>query len=222
MKTITPPRVHPSLTGGVSVPLFAILLILTVFLPGLSQSAEIPRAALQHKHILIREARFVCGMNAPVATFAGQIHQESQWRSDAVSPVGAQGLGQFMPQTSTWLPQVDPQSGSPMPFSPGWAIRALIVYDDWLLARVKGRTLCDRWFKTLCAYNGGLAWVYRDERLATQMGRDASTWSGIEGVNAGRSATNFRENRQYPLRIIERWQGLYVTAGWGTGVCHVD
>ena len=52
----------------------------------------IPTQAERYRALLIREARVVWGMDAPVATFAAQIHQESMWRADAVSRAGAQGL----------------------------------------------------------------------------------------------------------------------------------
>jgi soluble lytic murein transglycosylase-like protein len=67
-------------------------------------------------------------------TFAAQLHQESGWRPDAVSPVGAQGLAQFMPATADWISQLMPGLNSREPFNPAWAIRALVSYDRWLWA----------------------------------------------------------------------------------------
>lgn len=46
-------------------------------------AAQVPTAALRYRADLIRSSRSVWGMDAPVATFAGQIHQESQWRANA-------------------------------------------------------------------------------------------------------------------------------------------
>ena len=63
----------------------------------------IPRAAQQYRAQLIREARAVWGLSAPVSVFAAQIHTESWWRNDTVSSVGAQGLAQFMPVSYTHL-----------------------------------------------------------------------------------------------------------------------
>jgi len=48
------------------------------------------------------------GLEAPVALFAAQVHQESGWREDARSPVGALGLAQFMPGTAAWIAQLYP------------------------------------------------------------------------------------------------------------------
>lgn len=182
-------------------------------------AASIPRAAATHRATLIRAARVEWGMEAPVATFAAQVHQESCWREDARSAVGAQGLAQFMPSTARWLPEVAPQTGEPAPWSPGWSLRALVAYDRWLWARVPGEG-CNRMALALSAYNGGLGWVRRDSRLAEAQGLDRATWWGsVETVNAGRSASAWRENRGYPRRILRVLEPIYEAAGWGLGVC---
>ncbi len=83
---------------------------------------SIPQRAQQHRALLTREARMAWGLDAPVATFAAQIHQESLWRDDARSHAGAQGLAQFMPTTSRWLPEVAPETGEPL------AVFAVLVH----------------------------------------------------------------------------------------------
>lgn len=179
----------------------------------------IPNAAPHYKALLVGNARAGMGFEAPIALLAAQIHQESRWNERAVSPVGAQGLAQFMPATARWLPEVAPETGDPMPFNPAWAIRALVAYDGWLLARIKNAaSRHDLWAFTLCAYNGGLGWVNRDRAKGGREGKNpARYWGEIEYVNAGRSAANFRENREYPRRIFQL-QELYEAAGWGRGV----
>ncbi len=182
----------------------------------------IPPQANQHRSLLTREARMVWGLDAPVATFAGQIHQESRWDERAVSRAGAQGLAQFMPSTSRWLPRVAPKTGEPLPFSPSWSIRAMISYDRWLWKRVKAASNCDRWSMTLSAYNGGLGWLERDQAQTRLAHMNPLLWSHVALHNAGRSAANIRENRAYPSRILGRWTELYRAAGWGTGGCDVE
>ncbi len=186
----------------------------------LAQAAEIPREALAHRSTLVRAARAEWGLGAPVAVMAAQVHQESRWRADAVSPVGAQGLAQFMPATARWLPEVAPQTGTPEPWNPGWALRALAAYDLWLWRRVEAADDCNRWALTLSAYNGGLGWVRRDAALARAHGLDPLRWWGqVEAVNAGRGPAAWRENRTYPRRIMLHLTPLYAAAGWGQGVC---
>lgn len=185
-----------------------------------ANAQEIPRAAHQYRSTLIRCARAEWGLNAPVATFAAQVHQESLWRTDARSQAGAQGLAQFMPATSAWLPEVAPHTGEPAPYNPGWALRAMVAYDLWLWQRITAVTECHRMAMTLSAYNGGLGWLNRDKRLAEASGLDpARWWDHVETVNAGRAAWAIRENRGYPRRILLTLSPVYEAAGWGRGVC---
>lgn len=188
------------------------------------KAADLPVGANQHKRTLVREARALMGMNPPIATMAAQLHQESGWRSNALSPVGARGMAQFMPATASWIATVDPslkaRPGTWGVMQPAWDIRALVVYDRWLLQRVKGRTPCEQWAFALSAYNGGLGWVIRDKRLASAKGADPLVWFGsVEAVNAGRSKAAWTENRGYPQRILKRHEPRYIAAGFGAGVC---
>lgn len=183
---------------------------------------SIPRDAEQYRRILVRAAHAEWGLNAPVATFAAQVHQESAWRANAKSHAGAQGLAQFMPGTSAWMADLYPASlGDNQPYNPGWALRAMVTYDRWLYARNQAASSeCDRWAFVLASYNGGLVWVIRDRKLASAKGADQLAWfDSVERHNAGRSTANFRENRGYPRAILLRWERLYVNAGWGSGVC---
>ena len=82
-----------------------------VLLLSKADAAELPQGALKHRADLTRNARAVLGLDAPVATFASQVHQESRWRPDAVSSVGAQGIAQFMPGTDSVTLWVAAQRG---------------------------------------------------------------------------------------------------------------
>lgn len=183
-----------------------------------ARAAQPPRDSLQYRSEVIRTARAEWGLSAPVADFAAQLHQESHWRPGAVSPVGAQGLAQFMPATAEWISALMPVLASREPFNPSWAIRALVSYDRWLWQRISVDHPCERMAMTLSAYNGGLGWVNRDRRLATRNGLDADTWFGAtEQVNAGRSAAAWRENRHYPRRILHELAPRYLS--WGGSNC---
>lgn len=183
--------------------------------------AEIPADAEHYRRDLTRIAQAEWGLDAPVATFAAQIHQESRWKFDAKSPVGAQGLGQVMPTTATWLAELFPKAlGKVEPYNSAWSMQALVSYDRWLANRIQARTPCDQGAMMLSSYNGGLGWVIRDRKLASAKGADPLTWfESVERYNAGRSAANFRENRNYPRLILLRWERLYEDAGWGKGIC---
>lgn len=197
-----------------------ILLVAFGFAVSLSpaNAAEPPAAAKPYRAEVIRNARAVWGMDAPVADFAGQFQQESGWNPAARSPVGAQGMAQFMPSTADWISHQFPELREREPFNPSWAIRALVQYDQWLWQRVSGRDNCQRMAFALSAYNGGLGWVNRDKKLATQRGLDAGVWfDAVATVNAGRSAANWRENRGYPQRILYQNAPRYLS--WGGANC---
>ncbi|EIN0892383.1 transglycosylase SLT domain-containing protein [Salmonella enterica] len=183
-----------------------------------ANAAEPPLAALKYRNDVIRSARVDWGLNAPVADFAAQLHQESGWNPAARSPVGAQGLAQFMPSTADWIAGQMPHLASREPYNPGWAIRALVSYDRWLWQRVAVPDGCESMAMTLSAYNGGLGWVSRDRRLARSRGLDDARWFGaVETVNAGRSVANWRENRRYPQRILHELAPRYLS--WGGSNC---
>jgi soluble lytic murein transglycosylase-like protein len=197
------------------------LLILVIGLACLpAWAVEIPREAARYQRDLTRNARQVWGLSAPVATFAAQIHQESRWRANAESPVGALGLAQFMPATAKWISGAYPQLSGGQPFNPVWALRALVTYDRHLWERIRAAGACERMAMTLSAYNGGLGWVWRDQKLAAAQGADSARWFGqVERFNAGRSAAAFRENRDYPRLILTAHEPRYIAAGWGQGSC---
>ncbi|EDR5775225.1 transglycosylase SLT domain-containing protein [Salmonella enterica subsp. enterica serovar Kokomlemle] len=194
------------------------LAVVFICIPSDSNATEPPLAALKYRSDVIRSARVDWGLNAPVADFAAQLHQESGWNPAARSPVGAQGLAQFMPSTADWIAGLMPHLAAREPWNPGWAIRALVSYDRWLWQRVAVPDGCERMAMTLSAYNGGLGWVSRDRRLARSRGLDDARWFGaVETVNAGRSAANWRENRHYPQRILHTLAPRYLS--WGGANC---
>ncbi|HAT1683672.1 TPA: transglycosylase SLT domain-containing protein [Klebsiella oxytoca] len=198
-----------------------IFLVFAAAFAGISSTAhaaEPPSAALRYRSDVIRAARVDWGMNAPVADFAAQFHQESGWNPSARSPVGAQGLAQFMPSTADWIAGVFPALSSREPYNPAWAIRALVSYDRWLWQRVAVPDGCERMAMTLSAYNGGQGWVNRDRALARARGLNDARWFGaVETVNAGRSPAAWRENRHYPQRILHTLAPRY--RSWGGASC---
>lgn len=176
---------------------------------------QIPTAANRYKLTLKREAQRVWGIEAPVATFAAQVHQESRWRVDARSPVGALGLAQFMPATATWistLPGSELQGAHTA--NATWSLRALVTYNLWLHARVRAADGCERMAYTLSAYNGGLGWVYKRQARSSQPGLCLGKTCAI---NPGIHPANQVENEHYPRLILLRYEPLY--ASWGPGSC---
>lgn len=203
---------------------FILLCVMAIFIASCSFEAaaqSVPQAATKYRADLTRTAHSQWGLDAPVATFAAQIHQESGWNPQAVSRVGAAGMSQFMPATARWWCQINGLSDADcQPNNPTWALRALVGYDKWLHDRVAAVDGCNRMAFALSAYNGGLGWVQRDKALAKNNRLNPTLWfDQVERVNAGRSAANWRENRDYPRRILHRLEPAYKAAGWGRGSC---
>ncbi len=180
-------------------------------------SAQVPPAAARYRADLLRAAHAQWGLDAPVATFAAQVHQESGWNPLAVSRVGAAGLAQFMPATAAWwcqrghLSQADCQ-----PTNPTWALRALVGYDRYLFVRAPERfNTRDRFWVALRAYNGGLG-HWQLEAKAT--GLPDPSRAQVDGAcgRARRAPVHCPENLGYPQRILHKLQPLY--ASWGIGV----
>lgn len=183
--------------------------------------AQIPSAANQYKRELTRVVQQEYGLQGNVALHAAQIHQESAWRADATSWVGAQGLSQFMPTTAEWIVEVYPDLGKAAPYTPSWAFRAQARYNKWLYNRVKGNTECDKWWFTLRSYNGGLGHIQAESRNAVDP-LDRHSVDEQCGT-ARRSVTHCKENLGYPDRIINLLEPRYLQAAWlGSPTCPIE
>ena len=177
-------------------------------------ATPVPRAALPYRADLIRTARSVWGMDAPIAAFAAQIAQESGWRADVVSRVGAQGLSQFMPATTKWIAGLDAELRDAQPFNPAWAMRAMVVYDQWLYQRAPAHYAPrDRMWVSLRGYNGGLG-HWQQEAARTGVAQPTREQVDAACGKARRAAAHCPENLGYPHRILDVLQPVY--ASWGT------
>lgn len=178
--------------------------------------AQVPQAAQPYRALLVRSAHMAWGLDAPVAVLAAQVHQESNWRADAISHVGAQGLAQFMPATATWIAGIDPALAARQPYNPSWALRALVTYDRWLYTRTPSHyTPKDRMWVALRGYNGGLG-HWQAEAAATGAVQPMRAQVDMACGWAKRAALHCRENLHYPHRILLGLQPRYVQ--WGPGL----
>lgn len=197
---------------------FSLSLLIVAVLAGCvaEVAAAVPQESVRYQRDLTREARAAWGLGAPIATFAGQIHQESHWRADAHSKYAA-GLAQFTPDTTRWIAGAYPATlASGDALNPQWAMRALVVYDQRLWAGLSAASACDRMAMALAGYNGGPGWITREQRATVAAGGDGKRWFDQVENHCLRSAESCRENRSYPRLILLKHQLLY--AAWGAGV----
>jgi soluble lytic murein transglycosylase-like protein len=195
---------------GVALGGLATLLLLEPLACGASGAEAIPRAALKWRSTIVREVRYWWGMAEPRDTFAGQLHQESRYNEAARSPVGAQGLAQFMPSTAAWIAALYPADLQPAnALDAHWAIRACVKYDRWIYDRFLGAAdRQEHWGMALAGYNAGSGWIAKERKLAP----DPSRWYGSTENICLRSASACAESRGYARNIWFRWRPLY--PGW--------
>lgn len=179
----------------------------------------LPANAKRYRRDLIRAVHRTWGLDGPITLHAAQVHQESLWQAKADSPVGAQGIAQFMPSTSEWIAQIYPDLGEAAPYSPAWALQAQARYNRHIYERIKpraGETIppCDRLAMMLSGYNGGPGWLSRDRRLAAEQGANPDRWWDHVEHHTNRADWAREENRAYPRRIIREHEPRYQRAGW--------
>ncbi len=198
----------------VSKILLTIVLIVTGYLLafGFSSPAHGQPIADQYRTTITREAQMRFGIPAPAPVIAAQIQQESGWNPYARSRTGASGLMQFMPATSAWAETVN-HWGSVDPTNPQWAIRAGVWLNRFNYDRIKAASECDRWHFTLSAYNGGLGYVYKRQRISPA----PASWAATGNLNPGILPSNQVENQTYSPRILLHHQPQFKS--WGHTIC---
>lgn len=107
----------------------------------------------------VLKAGSMCDVIKP-AVIAAQIEAESGWNPNAKSPVGAEGLSQFMPGTWVTWGKDDDGNGRISPYDPGDAIMAQGRYDCALARQVQGykdsgQATGETLDLALAAYNAG-------------------------------------------------------------------
>lgn len=196
-------------------PIFCLLIcgLLLAFAP--LAFAQVPAAAGKYQQELKRQAHAQWGLDAPVAAFAAQVHQESGWRPDAVSRVGAVGMAQFMPATTRWwCESMGMPAAQCQPTNPRWALASLVGYDKWQYERTPAHmNRTDRLWLALRGYNGGLG-HWQAEARSTGLRQPTRPQIDNACGRAKRSRLHCPENLGYPKRILTVLQPRY--AAWGT------
>ena len=209
---------------------FAALGLTACFVPAVAAEAaagpvRIAPASALYRHRVEQAVARAWGVEGSSARLAAQLHQESGFREGARSPVGAQGMAQFMPATAKWIATVFPADLANFdPWNAQQAILAAALYDRWLLDRVgsysrRELTECSRWAFVFRAYNGGEAALNRERKLAQQDGANANDWLAVEKYRS-RAQWAHKENTGYPRRILLVLEPAYLAAGWaGRAAC---
>lgn len=202
---------RPTLTD-----LFWLACLLVILAAALPVAAQVPAAAARYRAELTRAAHAQWGLGAPIAALAAQVHQESGWRPDVVSHVGAVGMAQFMPATTAWWCRMAAAAEACNPSNPTWALRALVGYDHWLYQRTPAHYAPpDRLWVALRGYNGGLG-HWQAEARVTGLARPTRAQVDAACGAARRASLHCPENLGYPRRILTVLAPRYAT--WGAAL----
>ena len=205
--------------------LFLGLCVLVMGIVGCSpaQASEdiVPDLGWKKRMVVKKELRRAWGLwgSNYVSVIGSQIHQESLWKPDAKSWVGAECLAQFMPQTAKFMEEIYPHLKPFDPCNPNQAIAGMVLYDKWLYDRIRsmngGIPECDHYAMALSRYNGG--GIKADRLRAATAGYDPDRWFGHTENHNGRKREDwaFKENRGYPRRILLTLVPAYLRAGYG-------
>ena len=132
-----------------------------------------------------------------------QCYQESRLNPLAISPVGAQGLCQFMPNTWADMQRHHPELLNP--YSPEQSILASALY----MAKLNNgwwseRPAIDRWMLSLASYNAGAGNLHKAQKLCGNPNLYADIVQCLPKVTHHHS----RETIGYVKNIIGKWWPL--------------
>jgi membrane-bound lytic murein transglycosylase MltF len=110
-----------------------------------------------------------------------QLFQESRLQLDAVSPVGAMGPAQFMPETWNEVKEKMRMPAHASPFDPNFAILALCFYMAELHSKwTSKREDADRYALALASYNAGTGNILKAQKLAEKgLGKPVNDYQRI-------------------------------------------
>jgi len=129
------------------------------------------------------------GFTVDKALVYALVRQESRFNPQAVSPVGATGLMQLMPDAAARAAGDDKLKSDRTPlFDPAYNLRVGQDYFTWLLERGVGHDLV----RAVAAYNGGPAAI---AKTVQTLGDDTDSLMFMESLPA-------RETRMYVQRVL--------------------
>jgi soluble lytic murein transglycosylase-like protein len=185
----------------------ALSIAISIAITGLAPTVQagIVDRCMKYAPLVIREARYHIGMNAPAHLFLGQIEQESRCNEGATAFDGGMGLGQFMPETAKELHERYKvlQEFSFNPYDPRWNVRALILYDRECYNSVS----CRGWYFAFRAYNGGASLLNREIARAGSCDLEkveAQCKRKVIRLKNGSLLDLCVVNIEYPYRIFEK------------------
>lgn len=214
---------------------FVVVIIGTAYNGPDDESGDYAQAGLktgtvppEYEPWVIKAGKMCPEISAPV--IAAQIEVESGWNPNAVSPVGAQGLSQFMPYTWPTYAVDANSNGTASPFDPPDAIMAQAKFDCMAVEQANkdlksGRIKGDLLDIVLSAYNCGYGCVLANggpnitngetEGYAPAVKQRIPKYSSIGQSAGGRGGKLAGPTNRRIIQAALRWLGT--PYAWGGG-----
>lgn len=179
----------------------------------------VPEIAWEYRELLCDALTESFGNCDLLSHSAAKVMQESAWDCTAYSRY-AGGCSQFTRSTAKWMSRGECRDlGDFYPKiveDPEWALPCMVRYDRFHFDRVDAISFHHIIAKLDSAYNGGLTWLKRDEKLCDmEASCDSLYWYGHVELYSSRADWAIKENRHYVDRINNRLVREYLNAGYG-------
>lgn len=172
------------------------------------------KRCMRYLPLFVRASKEAFGVDDYTALLMAQAMQESTCDPNAKSPVGANGLDQFMYTTAldmikrgrcTFLGNPRSRAGvEQLMLNPEWSARCGARYMADLIKFVKKYwTGTDAYMAALACFNGGCGWIVKERKKALSKG-EPDVYCNSTRKSCIRSAANCKENNRYPVVIFTK------------------
>lgn len=172
------------------------------FATGIADKLPIDKYTSKYDTIIRKEVKRNFSLGLDWRWMKAQVATESAFNPNAVSPVGAKGLSQFMNATFN---DVVKRSGYIQDdiFNPRWNLAAQAWYDKKLYNTWRSkRTELSRIQLMMCSYNSGLKYPLNAQKLCIASGKkDCNEWSAIRIYAPNVRGWIYNESLHYVQKI---------------------
>lgn len=187
------------------ISILVVLLCLGLFTncyAGIADKLPIDRFSDKYDSIIRKEVKRNFGPTFDWRWMKSQVAAESNFNPNAVSPVGARGLSQFMKATFS---DVVKRSGYVQNdiFNPRWNLAAQAWYDRKLYNTWRSkRTELSRIQLMMCSYNSGLRYPLNAQKLCLAAGeKSCNEWDAIRAYAPNVHGWIYKESLGYVKKI---------------------
>lgn len=187
-----------------------LCLFSSISVAGVANKLPVDRFTDRYDSIIRKETKRNFSLGLDWRWLKAQVAAESNFNPNAVSPVGAKGLSQFMGPTFN---DVVKRSGYVRDdiFSPRWNLAAQAWYDRRLYNTWKSkRTKLSRTQLMMCSYNSGLRYPLNAQKLCLASGKKScNEWNDIREFAQNVRGWIYKESLGYVNKISKLMGHVY-------------